>query len=78
MLDNADYGALVREEVMLEARRKVRELAARGLTYEEIWGGIGCELRPAERQLLMLVVRQEFESARWLRIASSPRGILGS
>jgi hypothetical protein len=61
--------------VILEARRKIRELAARGLTYEEIWGGIGSDLRPAERQLLMLVVRREFESARWRRIASSPRGM---
>ena len=51
-------------------------LAGRGLTSEEVWAGIGHELRPAERQLLTLVVRHELESARWMRIDSSQRGPL--
>jgi hypothetical protein len=74
MLDNGDYAALMRDEVVLEACRKARELAGRGLTHEEVWAGIGHEFRLAERELLTLVVRQELESARWTRLADSSYG----
>jgi hypothetical protein len=73
VLDNGDYAALIRDEVVLEARRKARELAGRGLT-REVWAGIGHEFRLAERELLTLVVRQELESARWTRLADSSYG----
>jgi hypothetical protein len=63
----------VRNEVIVQARRRVRELAGRGLTRQEIWAAaaFGHELHAAETQLLLKLVGQEFENARWARIVGS-------
>jgi hypothetical protein len=58
-------GGAIREDVMAELRRSVRELALAGLSAEEIESRLDdARLTDAEREMLRRVAHQEVESTR--------------
>src|SRR5438309_1582762 len=69
--DEADYYGARREAVMSEARERVRELAAEGLSAAEIQSRLDYRLTDTERELITPITRQEVAAARRARVARS-------
>jgi hypothetical protein len=70
---DSDYGTL-REDVMADMRKRVRELAHQGLCASEIRARLArldSSLTVTESELLGRVIRAEARSARLTRIADS-------
>ena len=67
----ADYYGVRREAVMSDARARVRELAAEGLSAAEIQSRLDYRLTDTERELITPITRQEVAAARRARVARS-------